>query len=61
MTQKIKKPTRIYSESYKEGDYTPEKKELINLIERDLVTVSIVERSKYSDGSEKLKIVINHL
>lgn len=55
-----KKPTQVYKEGYKEGDYTPSKEELINLIKKDQVTVCIVERAKYSDGSEKMKISLKH-
>ena len=55
-----KKATQIYKEGYREGDYVPDKQELIDLIRKDEVTVCIIERSKYSDGSEKVKISLKH-
>lgn len=57
---KTKKPTRNYSETYVEGIYVPSKEDLISLIEKNEVKVSIIERSIYSDGSEKMKISIIH-
>lgn len=57
---KEKKATQIYKEGYKEGDYVPGKEQLIDLIKKDQVTVCILERAKYSDGSEKIKISLKH-
>ena len=57
---KSKKPTIEYSETYVEGTYVPSKKDLISLIKKNQVNVSIIQRSKYSDGSEKMKISIIH-
>lgn len=54
------KTKKVYNETYVKGTYVPSKDDLINLINKDKVSVYIAERSKYSDGSEELKLVIIH-
>jgi len=51
---------KIYHETYVKETYVPSKEDLIDLIKKDKVTVYIAERSKYSDDSEELKVVIKH-
>lgn len=57
---KVKKPTRTYSETYVKDTYVPSKEELIELIKKDQVTICILERNIYSDGSEEMKLNLKH-
>lgn len=57
---KVKKPTRTYSETYVKDTYVPSKEDIIELIKKDKVSICIMERSIYSDGSEELKLNLKH-
>ena len=57
---KSKKPTKTYSETYVKDTYIPSKEDIIELIKKDKVSIYIMERSKYSDGVEELKLNIKH-
>lgn len=57
---KSKKVTRTYSETYVKNTYVPSKEDVIELIKKDKVSIYIMERSIFSDGSEELKLNIKH-
>ena len=57
---KEKKPSRVYNEVYHKDAYVPAKEDVLSLIKKEEVNIYISERSKYSDGSEELKLVIKH-
>lgn len=57
---KNKKATLQYKEGYYENKYVPSKDDIIELIKKDEVDICIVERARYSDGVEKIKLIIKH-
>lgn len=57
---KSKKPTIMYSETYVKEKYVPSKEDVIELIKKDAVSIYILERTRYSDGSEVMKLNIKH-
>lgn len=64
MNEQIKtagrKPQLIIKKLFKDNAYTPDKKELCDLIMRDLVTVCITSQARYEGGLEVMTIKINH-
>lgn len=57
---KTEKITRTYTETYVKDTYVPSKEDVIELIKKDKVKICIIERSKYSDGSEEMKLILKH-
>ena len=61
MTTETKgKAKLVIREGYKRSAYIPSKEDLIMLINKKEVSVCIIERSRYEDNREEMKVIITH-
>jgi len=50
----------ILKKTFKDGAYVPSKEELIDLINKHEVSVTITAQTKYESGKEALDVKITH-